>query len=90
MPSRAISRRTTDEIGYRKDGYMRVNLKVLRVKMNLNQAEMAEKCGIGRVAYSAIERGDRGGSMEFWKRLQNAFSVPDEKMFSLMRDEERN
>lgn len=74
----------------KESDYMRVNLKVLRVRMNLNQSEMAEKCGIGRVAYSAIERGDRGGSMEFWKRLQNAFSVPDEKMFSLMRDEERN
>ena len=69
---------------------MRVNLKVLRVRMNLNQAEMAEKCGIGRVSYAAIERGDRGGSMKFWKNLQNAFNIPDEKMFSLMKNEERN
>lgn len=69
---------------------MRVNLKVLRVRLNLNQSEMADRCGVGRAAYAAIERGDRGGSMDFWKNLQNAFSVPDEKMFALMKNEERN
>lgn len=69
---------------------MRVNLKVLRVRMNLNQAEMAEKCGIGRVSYAAIERGDRGGSMKFWKNLQDAFEVKDENMYSLMKNEERD
>lgn len=80
----------TDETNQRKDDYMRVNLKVLRVRMNLNQAEMAEKCGIGRVAYSAIERGNRCGSMRFWKNLQSAFNILDEDMFALMKNEERD
>ena len=51
---------------------------------------MAEKCGIGRVAYSAIERGNRCGSMRFWKNLQSAFNILDEDMFALMKNEERD
>lgn len=72
---------------YEKKSNMRLNLKLFRIKKNLTQSEFANKIGISRVAYSLIERGDRGGSFDFWVKLQNAFAVPDEEMFTLMKNE---
>ena len=68
---------------------MRTELKLFRVKRNLRQDDMAEKCGVSRVTYSFIENGKRGGSAKFWSKLQNVFSVPDEQMYGLMKIEER-
>lgn len=64
---------------------MRTNLKVLRVREGLTQEEMSEKLGISRVTYSFIERGERQGNYEFWKRVQETFNIPDKRMYSLMR-----
>lgn len=72
---------------YERKTNMRTNLKLFRVKRNLTQAEFSRKIGISRVAYSLIERGERFGSFGFWLDLQNAFNIPDEEMFLLMKTE---
>lgn len=67
---------------------MRINLKVERVKRNLSQKEVAELVGCNRVTYSMVERGERSGTHEFWKAIQNIFNVPDSKMYDLMKIDE--
>ena len=65
-----------------------MNLKVLRVKHNFTQDEMAAKIGCTRGSYQAIEKGYRQGGKTFWTKLQRAFAVPDEEMWSLQKNEE--
>lgn len=67
---------------------MRTELKLLRVKNHLTQGGFAERVGVSRIAYSFIENGKRQGSENFWGSVQKEFSVPDEKMYSLMKNEE--
>lgn len=67
----------------------RHNLYIFRCDNRLNQAEMAEKCGVSRVTYGKIENGERGGSADFWGTLQKVFGVPDEEMWKLQKLEER-
>lgn len=64
---------------------MRMNLKLLRVKHGLTQAQMAEKCGITRCNYAAIENGTRNGRDYFWECLQEAFNIPDADMWELKK-----
>lgn len=55
----------------------RRNLKVLRAKNGLTQAQMSEKIGISRSIYSEVETGKRACSTEFLAKLQAAFHIPD-------------
>lgn len=66
---------------------MRTNLKVFRVKRNLSQQDVAEKIGVVRATYSAIELGKRDGRKTFWNEFQNAFNVSDEEMWDLMKND---
>ena len=68
---------------------MRTNLKLFRVRLKLTQAQIAEKIGVRRSTYAAIENGDRDGSMRFWNGLKTAFELSDSEYVELMkRDEE--
>ena len=67
---------------------MRTNLKLLRVKHKLTQAEMAEKIGCTRVTYASIESGTRNGRQFFWVSLQKAFNIPDADMWELKKKDE--
>lgn len=60
---------------------MLTNLKILRVKYDLTQEEMAVKCGVSRTAYNLIEKGKSGGSGRFWQNLQKEF--PNENINEL-------
>lgn len=64
---------------------MRLNLKVFRTKQKLTQTEMGEKIGVSRQVYANVENGRNAGSTEFWDGLQQAFDVPDEEMYNLMK-----
>ena len=68
---------------------MRTALKQFRVGLHLNQAEMAEKLGVCRTTYGYVEQGRRGGTAIFWQNFQNTFDVPDEKMYVLMKLDEK-
>lgn len=63
----------------------RTNLKLLRVKHHLTQAQMAQKIGITRCNYAAIEKGTRNGRDFFWTSLQKAFNIPDADMWELKK-----
>lgn len=63
----------------------RIALKQFRIGLVLTQQEMADKLGISRIKYIAIENGQRNGTYDFWSTFQNVFEVPDEKMWKLQK-----
>lgn len=65
----------------------RINLKCFRTKQQLTQKEMADKIGVSRAMYIRVENGAMSGTFEFWGRLQKTFSVPDEDMWELTKQE---
>lgn len=65
---------------------MLTNLKILRVKYDLTQEEMAAKCGVTRTAYNLIERGKSKGSGRFWLSVQKQF--PNENITELSKARE--
>ena len=67
----------------------RHNLYMLRCDNKLTKGEMAAKTNVSRTTYALIEKGNRDGSQAFWEALQKEFSVPDSKMYNLMKREER-
>ena len=64
----------------------RMNLKSLRGSMCLTQEQMSERMGVTLQMYSLVELGRRRGSMDFWKKLQAAFNLPDAQMWQLMQE----
>ncbi len=62
---------------------MLTNLKILRVKYDLTQEEMAAKCGVNRITYHKIENGKSKGSGRFWLAVQKAF--PNENLTELSK-----
>lgn len=67
---------------------MRTELKILRIKHHLTQAELAEKVGVSYATYNLIEQGKRKGSTEFWAKLQTAFNLTDAEMWQLYANKE--
>ena len=67
---------------------MRTNLKILRVKHQLTQKEIADKVGVSYATYNLIEQGKRKGSTEFWKRIQERFNLTDAEMWQLYTNKE--
>lgn len=65
----------------------RKNLKIFRVEHDLTQFDIASRIGCSRDAYSAIENGSRDPSYDFMEKLQTAFDVPAEKMWTLLERE---
>ena len=62
---------------------MRTELKVLRVKHNLTQKELAEKVGVSYPTYNLIEQGKRKGSTQFWANVQKLFNLEDGELWKL-------
>lgn len=62
---------------------MRHELKVFRVKQNLNQEQMADKLGVSKGTYSRIETGKMRGSQEFWLKLQSEFNLEGGEVWKL-------
>lgn len=67
----------------------RHNLYMFRCERKLTKGKMAKRTGVSRTTYTHIENGERDGSQTFWENLQREFGVPDSKMYSLMKKEER-
>lgn len=67
---------------------MRTELKILRIKHRLTQAELAEKVGVSYATYNLIEQGKRKGSTEFWAKLQQIFNITDAEMWQLYTNKE--
>ena len=56
-------------------------LRLLRTKNNMSQAELAEKLGVNPKYLSYIERRQRRGSLEFYKDVANYFKVTLDYLF---------
>lgn len=69
---------------------MRTNLKIFRIRQHLSQTEISERIGCSRATYAAIEGGIRIGRPTFWHDLQQAFGLPDEEMWLLMKNYEKS
>lgn len=64
-------------------------LKLLRVRSGLTQEEMARRLTISRQTYSKIENGSVDGNIAFWSTVQREFKISSEKMWSLVKNENR-
>lgn len=62
------------------------SLKVFRARLGLTQEQMAQRMGWSRQYYAKTENGRSAGSITFWDRFQTAFNLPDEEMWSLVKD----
>jgi transcriptional regulator with XRE-family HTH domain len=67
---------------------MQVNrsLKVFRARRGLTQEQIAKRMGWSRQYYAKTENGRSTGSILFWVKLQDAFNIPDEEMWPLVKD----
>ena len=65
---------------------MRTELKILRIKNQLKQAEMAEKLGVSLSNYNLIENGKRRGSQDFWLTIQRVFKLEDGQVWKLQQN----
>lgn len=61
------------------------NLREMREKRNLTQAQLAEKVGISQQAYSQIEKGDTNPSLETALKISSALKISMGKIFSLQK-----
>ncbi len=52
-------------------------IKTARLKRNLTQNEMAERAGIGRLTYLALEGGNPGVSLATMIRVMNVMGYPE-------------
>lgn len=64
---------------------MRLNLKVFRIKTGLSQDEFANKLGVSRGCYGAIERGFRNGNKRFWDNLKVNFDITEDDLKELRK-----
>lgn len=63
----------------------RFNLKSFREKQGLNQQEMADKLGISKSYYVAIELGNSDPSFRVVEALYNNFHDKYEDIFELLK-----
>lgn len=64
------------------------SLKVQRVKIGINQAELGKLVGVSRQTISLIERGDYNPSITLVLKLCKVFDVAVEEIFSYQEEKE--
>ncbi len=62
-------------------------LRQFRSDLGLRQEEIAEKIGVTRQIYGYVEQGKRMGTVEFWQRLQEVFSVPPNLLLVIQKSD---
>ena len=61
---------------------------LLRKDRNLTQQEMTELLGYkSRGVVHKVETGVNEGTLDFWRRVQKEFNIPDEQMWALQNGE---
>lgn len=63
----------------------RHNLKLLRVKHNLTQQQLADQLGVSVSTYNLVENGQRRGSQDFWLKLQNLLHLEDGEVWQVQQ-----
>lgn len=69
----------------KKTNMTRHNLKLLRVKHNLTQQQLADQLGVSVSTYNLVENGQRRGSQEFWLKLQNLLHLEDGEVWQVQQ-----
>jgi transcriptional regulator with XRE-family HTH domain len=69
-----------------KESKKRIKLKQLRIGLDLSQEQMADRLGVSRSQYAAIENGQRYGTLKFWRNLQETLVVPKGEVFEMMTE----
>ena len=62
------------------------NLKEIRTKLGITQAELAERVGVARVSIISIEKGHFVPTVETALRIGKALSIPVEQIFWLQEN----
>jgi putative transcriptional regulator len=65
---------------------LRNSIKVHRARLDLTQAELADRVAVSRKSINAIERGHYVPSTVLALRLARVFGVPVEEVFELQDD----
>lgn len=55
-----------------------------RESLELSQKELAKKLDISQGMYSLIETQQAEGTIEFWKKFQKLFNIPDKQMWAII------
>lgn len=76
-----------DNMNYTVKG--NVALKYYREKHQLTQKELAEKLGVTQGMYSLIEMQQQEGSIEFWRKFQKYFNIPNKSMWAIINYSEK-
>ncbi len=65
-------------------------LRYWRVMAGLSQGQLAARVGVGPATISRLELGQRAGSPELWRRIEEALGVEREKIleFQLFLEKE--
>lgn len=63
----------------------RINLKKLRIELDLKSQEMAEKLGISKQYYSNIENGRHNPSYEVIEVFEKVFNVDEKDVWGLFK-----
>lgn len=66
------------------------NLRRMRLKLGLTQAEAASKCGINTAQYSHYECGQREPNLENLRALKEGFDVEYMEFFKSAKQHEKN
>lgn len=61
----------------------------LRADRNWSQGDMAVRLGCARQYIAQIENGAAFGTINFWKKIQNMFHIPDSDMWTLINGKQR-
>ena len=64
----------------------RIKMKQMRIGLDLSQEQMADRLGVSRSLYAAVENGQRYGTLKFWNNLQVTFAVPKQEVFEMMTE----
>lgn len=67
---------------------MRTELRVFRVRQKMTQAQFAEKIGVGRALYAAVENGSRNGTLAFWQKFKKTFDIPESEIWRYTQNDE--
>lgn len=62
---------------------MKNNIKVERAKLNITQAELADRVSVSRQTINSIENGKFNPSVELALKISRVFNTSVEKIFTL-------
>lgn len=66
---------------------MQYTFKEFRENLNLTQIEMSKSINYSLAYIKKIEAGERKGSIDFWKKIQNVYNVKNDDIWRLIKND---